>query len=172
MAMNTRRCVFCSDLFRPRCRCGLTKYAMRRRTLREHRLELRNIWEIMDECGLAFEAKELIVGKMGWTCGELYCAPTLDAPSDLDSDPEEELKEALVGERALVEAVSHVQEFHRLHDELRRTRARVVALEAQIRSSESSEDQSLEKCPRRDVRATSRRRGSRKRTVAGETRTC
>ena len=145
---------------------------MRRRTLREHRLELRILWDFLDECGLAFEAKELIVGKMGWTCGELYCAPTLDAPSDLDSDPEEELREALIGERALVEAVSHVQEFHRLHDELRRTRARVVALEAQLRSSESSEDRTVEKCPRRDVRATGRGRGSRNRTVAGETRTC
>ena len=145
---------------------------MRRRTLREHRLELRILWDFLEECGLAYEAQELIVGTMGGTCGELYCAPTLDAPSDLDSDPEEELREALLGERALVEAVSHVQEFHRLHDELRRTRARVVALEAQIRSSESSEDQSLEKCPRRDVRATGRGRGSRKRTFAGETRTC
>ena len=145
---------------------------MRRRTLREHRLELRILWDFLEECGLAFEAKELLVGTMGWTCGELYCAPTLDAPSDLDSDPEEELREALIGERALVEAVSHVQEFHRLHDELRRTRARVVPLEAQLRSSESSEDQNVEKCPRRDVRATGRGRGSRKRTVVGETASC
>ena len=139
--------------------------------MREHKLELRILWDFLDECGLAFEAKELIVGKMGWTCGELYCAPTLDAPSDLDSDPEEELREALLGERALVEAVGHVQEFHRLHDELRRTRARVVSLEAQ-RSNESAEDQTLDEClNRRDVRATCRGRGSRKRTVAGETRT-
>ena len=130
------------------------------------------LWDFLDECGLAFEANELVVGKMGWTCGELYCAQTLDAPSDIDSDPEEELREALLGERALVEAVGHVQEFHRLHDELRRTRARVVSLEAQLRSYESAEDQNVEKClNRRDVRATGRGRGSRKRTVAGETRT-
>jgi len=131
------------------------------------------LWDFLDECGLAFEAKELVVGKMGWTCGELYCAQTLDAPSDIDSDPEEELREALLGERALVEAVGHVQEFHRLHDELRRTRARVVSLEAQLRSYESAEDQTIDKClNRRDVRATGRGRGSRKRTVAGETLTC
>ena len=65
VSINTRRCVFCSDLFRPRCRCGLTKYAMRRRTLREHRLELRMLWDFLEECGLAFEAKEFLVGTMG-----------------------------------------------------------------------------------------------------------
>ena len=129
------------------------------------------LWDFLDECGLAFEANELVVGKLGWTCGDLYCPQTLDAPSDIDSDPEEELREALIGERALVEAVGHVQEFHRLHEELRRARARVVSLEAQ-RSNENAGDQTLDKCPNcRDVRATGRGRGSRKRTVAGETRT-
>ena len=127
------------------------------------------LWDFLEECGLAFEAKELLVGTMGWTSGELYCAQTLDAPSDLDSDPEEELREALLGERALVDAVSHAQEFHRLRDELRRTRARVVSLEARLRSSESAEDQTVEKCQRRDVRATGRGRGSRKRTADGAT---
>ena len=58
---------------------------------------------------------------------DLYYSHLLDGESDVDSDPEEELRGALVGERAIVEAVGNIQELQRLHGELRRAKAKIIS---------------------------------------------
>ena len=113
--MSTRRCIYCGELFRfeGRCRCGLTKYGMRRRSLREHKAELRVIWDLLELENSSCEAEDLVIQELGMTSNDLYFASTFDCPSDIDSDPEEEFRDALVGERAFVEAVGNIQELQR-----------------------------------------------------------
>ena len=85
---------------------------------------MRVIWDLLEMENLNCEAEDLVIQELGMTSNDMYFASTLDCPSDIDSDPEEELRDALAGERALVEAVGSIQELQRLHDELRRAKHR------------------------------------------------
>ena len=165
-------CVYCNWPFRfeGRCKCGLTKYGMKRRTLREHRAELVLIWEFLEFHNLTCEAEDQIIRELGRSSNDLYYSPLLDCESDVDSDPEEELRGALAGERAIVEAAGNTRELQRLHGELRRARAKIRSLEA--RSLRESENHATDKCrhPSEDP-DTGPGQGSRKRTAGGETRT-
>ena len=160
--------------------CGLTKYGMRRRTLREHRGEMRVLWDLIETENLNCTTEDLVIQELGMTSHDLYFASSLDVPSDDDSDPEEELREALAGERALVEAVGNIQDLQHLHGELKRSKAKIMSREAQVRSLRTSLDHAIDKRPRETLDQTkchSRNAGqgtspgqpSRKRTVDGET---
>ena len=156
--------------FEGRCKCGLTKYGMACRTLREHKAEMRVIWDVRHTWDLSCDAEEMVIQELGTTIKYLYFSPALDCSSDSDSDPEEELRGALAGGRVLVEAVGNIQELQRLHGELRRTIAKVMSLEAQLRSLEQSNDHNNNKCSHHnDAQDTGRGRGSRKRTAGGAT---
>ena len=165
-------CVYCNWPFRfeGRCKCGLTKYGMKRRTLREHRAELVVIWEFLEFHNLTCDAEDHIVRELGVSSNDLYYSPLLDCESDEDSDPEEELRGALTGERAIVEAVGSIQDLQRLHGELRRAKARIRSLEA--RSSQENLNHATDKCRHlSEDPDTGPGQGSRKRTAGGATRT-
>ena len=166
-----RCCVYCDWPFRyeGRCKCGLTKYGMKRRTLREHNAELVAIWEFLEFHNMTCDAEDHVVRELG-SSNDLYYSPMLDCESDEDSDPEEELRGALVGERAIVEAVGNIRELQRLHGELRRARAKIRSLEA--RSLRESENRATDKCRHSSEGPdTGLGQGSRKRTAGGATHT-
>ena len=166
--MEHRCCIYCDWPFRfeGRCKCGLTKYGMKRRTLREHRAELVVIWEFLEFHNLTCEAEDQIIRELGMSSNDLYYSPLLDCESDEDSDPEEELRGALAGERAIVEAVGNIQELQRLHGELRRAKAKIRSLEA--RSSQESLNHATDKCRHHsEGPGTGPGQGSRKRTADG-----
>ena len=73
MAMTTRRCVYCGELFRfeGQCRCGLTKYGMRHRTLRDHRAEMRVLWDLLEMEDLNCTAEDLVIQELGTTSHDL-----------------------------------------------------------------------------------------------------
>ena len=101
---------------------------MKRRSLREHRQELRCIWGLLASWELDVEAEDVISQELGITSHDLYFAPTLDVPSDVDSDPEEDLRSAISDERVFVEAVSDIRELQHLQSELKRARLRIRSL--------------------------------------------
>ena len=143
---------------------------MRRRTLREHRAELLVIWKFLEFHCLTCETEDYIIRELGLSSNDLYYSPLLDCESDEDSDPEEELRGALAGERAIVEAAGSIQELQRLHGELRRARAKIRSLEA--RSSQESLNHAADKCRLpSEGPDTGPGQGSRKRTAGGATRT-
>ena len=165
-------CVYCDWPFRfeGRCKCGLTKYGMRRRTLREHRAELVVIREFLEFHNMTCDAEDHVIRELGLLSNDLYYSPLLDCESDEDSDPEEELRGALAGERAIVEAVGSIQEMKRQQSELRRAKAKIRSLEARsLRESPIHEYRKMSSPQRRPEHSPGR--GSRKRTAGGETRT-
>ena len=149
--------------------CGLTKYGMRRRALREQRAEMRVLWDFLEMADMDCTAEDLVVQELGMRSHDLYFASSLDVTSDEDSDLEDELRDALVGERALVEAVGNIRDLQHLHGELRRSRAKIMSLEAQVRSLQESLDHAVDKCRphRNDVQGTSLGKPSRKRAAYG-----
>ena len=112
------------------------------------------------------EAEDQIIRELGMSSNDLYYSPLLDCESDEDSDPEEELRGALAGERTIVEAVSNIQELQRLHGELRRAKAKIRSLEA--RSLQESLNHATDKCRHHsEGPGTGPGQGSRKRTADG-----
>ena len=85
MAMTT--CVYCDELFRfeGRCMCGLTKYGMRRRALREQRAEMRVLWDFLEMADMDCTAEDLVVQELGMRSHDLYFASLLDVASDSET---------------------------------------------------------------------------------------
>ena len=102
---------------------------------------------------------------------DLYFASSLDVASYEDSDPEVELRDALVGERALVEAVGNIRDIHHLQVELKRSKAEISFLEARVRSLQERLDHAHDKCrPHKGDRGTGPGKPSLKRSADGEIR--
>ena len=143
---------------------------MKHRTLREHRAELVVIWEFLEFHNLTSDAEDHVIRELGLSSNDLYYSPLIDCESDEDSDHEEELRDALAGERAIVEAVSNIQELKRLHSELRRAKAKIRSLEA--RASQESLNHTTDKCRHHsEGPGAGQGQGSRKRTAGGEMHT-
>ena len=126
---------------------------------------------LLESWELDAEAEDVISQELGITSHDLYFAPTSDAPSGIDSDPEEDLRAAIFDEQLFVEAVSNIKELQHLQSELKRARAKIRSLEAQVRSLENIIDQSLDKCSPRshnDAQGTCPGTASRKRVAIGE----
>ena len=141
---------------------------MKRRTLREHRAELVVIWEFLEFHNLTSDAEDHVIRELGLSSNDLYYSPLLDCESDEDSDHEEELRDALAGERAIVGG--NIRELKRLHSELRRAKAKIRSLEA--RSLRESDIRATETCRHHsEGPGTGPGQGSRKRTAGGGTHT-
>ena len=81
-------CVYCEEPFRQgRCLCGLTKYGMRRRALREERAEMHVLWKFLEMADMDCMAEDFVVQELGPRTHDLYFASSLDVESDADSDP-------------------------------------------------------------------------------------
>ena len=165
-------CVYCEEPFRQgRCLCGLTKYGMRRRALREERAEMHVLWKFLEMAGMDCMAEDFVVQELGPRTHDLYFASSLYVESYADSDPEDELRDALAGERALVEAVGNIRDIHHLQAELKRSKAEISSLEARVRSLQERLDHANDKCrPRNDDQGTGPGKPSLKRSADGEIR--
>jgi len=93
-----------------------TAYAKKRRWLREHRVEMRIMTDLVEEEGLEHELNERILagtGNNGFWLGHDDGVHGMDLDSEEDEDPEEklreevrELKSQLADKTALIEALT------------------------------------------------------------------
>ena len=111
-----------------RWNCGCTDYAKKRRLLREHRVNMRVMDDVILENGLDEELKDRLVRETGNTNLFLGMDVNLDEPSDAD-DPEEELRVTVKGlraeaadQRSLVQAVQGALECRSVLLDLERAR--------------------------------------------------
>ena len=111
-----------------RWNCGCTDYAKKRRLLREHRVNMRVMDDVILENGLNEELKDRLVQETGNTNFFLGLDADLDEPSDAE-DPEEELRATVDGlraeaadQRSLVQAVQGALECRGVLLDLERAR--------------------------------------------------
>ena len=117
--------------------CGCTEYAKKRRLLRDHRINMRVMDDVIVENGLQAELEDRLVHETGNANFFLGLDADLDEPSDAE-DPEEELRATVDGlraeaadQRSLVQAVqgalecrSVLLDLERAHMELEEVRSR------------------------------------------------
>ena len=111
-----------------RWNCGCTDYAKKRRLLREHRVNMRVMDDVILENGLDEELEDRLVQETGNTNFFLGLDADLDEPSDAE-DPEEELRATVDGlraeaadQRSLVQAVQGALECRGVLLDLERAR--------------------------------------------------
>ena len=75
------------------------------------------LWKFLEMADMDCTAEDLVVQELGMRAHDVYFASSLDVASYEDSDPEDELRDALAGERALVEAVGSVRDLQHLQAE-------------------------------------------------------
>ena len=108
--------------------CGCRDYAKKRRLLREHRVNMRVMDDVILENGLDEELEDRLVQETGNTNFFLGLDADLDEPSDAE-DPEEELRATVEGlraeaadQRSLVQAVQGALECRGVLLDLERAR--------------------------------------------------
>ena len=96
--------------------CGCTRYAKKRRWLREHRVQMRLMDELIVQHGLGAELENLMNEETGNTSFHLGTDSEMDEDSDAE-DPERQLRAEATDQRAMVQAVQGALECRRvLHD--------------------------------------------------------
>ena len=127
--------------------CGCTRYAKKRRLLREHRAQMRVMDNILEVEGLEGLQEELMINETGNTTFWLGIDDEMDEPSDAE-DPEAALKKEVAGlraelaeaadRRAFLSAVQGSLECRSVLQDLERARMQLEdrrAFPARLRSS-------------------------------------
>ena len=117
--------------------CGCTNYAKKRRLLRDHRINMRVMDDVIFENGLQEELEDRLVRETGNVNFFLDQDASLDEPSDT-KDPEDKLRAAVAGLRAeaadqstMVQAVQQALECHTLRMDLEHARMALEDMRSQ-----------------------------------------
>ncbi len=121
-----------------RWNCGCTDYAKKWRLLREHRVNMRVMDDVILDNGLDEELEDRLVQETGNTNFFLGLDADLDEPSDAE-DPEEELRATVDGlraeaadQRSLVQAVQGALECRGVLLDLERARMELEDLRSRV----------------------------------------
>ena len=101
--------------------CACTGYAIKRRKLRDHRVQMRLMDELIVQNGLDAELNQLAIEETGDICFDLNWDSEMDEPSDAE-DPEQQLRAALADQSAMVQAVQGALECRSVLLDMERAR--------------------------------------------------
>ena len=101
--------------------CGCTRYAKKRRLLREHRLQMRVMQQVIYDNQLEDEAQAALEEEGGDGLFFLGTDSEMDEASDV-SDPEQELRAAAADQSAMVQAVQGALECRGVLQDMERAR--------------------------------------------------
>ena len=122
MRMCSNECMHAAG-YRGNCGpwCACTGYAIKRRMLRDHRVQMRLMDEIIVQNGLDAELNQLAIEETGDVCFDLGWDSEMDEQSDAE-DPEQQLHAALADQSAMVQAVQGALECRSVLLDMERAR--------------------------------------------------
>ena len=101
--------------------CPCTAYAIKRRLLRQHRVQMRVMDDVIRQHRLEDDAEDAVVEETGNTGFYLGTDSEMDEASDV-SDPEQELRAAAADQSAMVQAVQGALECRGVLQDMERAR--------------------------------------------------
>ena len=101
--------------------CPCTAYAIKRRLLRQHRVQMRVVEDVLRQHGLEDGAEDAVMLETGKNSFYLGTDSEMDEASDV-SDPEQELRAAAADQSAMVQAVQGALECRGVLQDMERAR--------------------------------------------------
>ena len=106
-------------------------YAIKRRLLRQHRLQMRVMDNVIRQHGVEEDAEALVVEETGNTGFYLGWDSEMDEPSDAE-DPEQQLRAAAADQSAMVQAVQGAGECRKVLQDMERARMQLEDLRSRL----------------------------------------